>query len=356
MADQIGRHGSLMLMKRSDPTAVLTGFGIDSDELTFGSAENCDVRLYYKDVSALHCKIVFPDKKAFLVVMGLSGVLLDGDRIRPTMTNTVQPTTVALQNNSDIEIHGKHFRFAYPPKEMRPMLYSTPPRADRRALRLSMIESARVFSPRPSPIPAENLRVLKSPIKRNPSPMKPTPLSQASTAENDEGEENEDIVLVDGNHPRVVEEEKDLVILEDVVRKAFPTGTPTSGTPLRQVNTPAAPSQTPARRGRPSLHRAVLIRNVQRAAMRAEMEEEERNEEEEQDYDSDDSYDDEDEDGRPGHELAQGVDGQNEDAVEDAETEMQEKSTTKTLGWRKSLERLWPFRSLSPEKASISSR
>ncbi|TRM67149.1 hypothetical protein BD626DRAFT_396484, partial [Schizophyllum amplum] len=181
MADQIGRHGSLMLMKRSDPNTVLTGFGIDSDELTFGSAEDCDVRLYYKEVSPLHCKIMFPEKKV--------RVVLDGYRIYPNLTNAMQPTTVALENNSEIEIQNKRFRFAYPPKEMRPMLYSTPPRAsqssdcgtytnavtagpDRRALRLSMIESARVFSPRPSAIPAENLRILQSPIKRNPSPKK----------------------------------------------------------------------------------------------------------------------------------------------------------------------------------------
>lgn len=68
--------------------------------------------------------------QAFLVVMGAGGVLLDGDRIRPTMTGGgMQPTTVAMQNNSEIVVHGKHFRFAYPPKEMRPMLYATPPRA-----------------------------------------------------------------------------------------------------------------------------------------------------------------------------------------------------------------------------------
>ncbi|KAI5890995.1 uncharacterized protein SCHCODRAFT_02459250, partial [Schizophyllum commune H4-8] len=166
MADQIGRHGSLMLMKRTEPNTVLTGFGIDTDELTFGSSINCDVRLYFDDVASLHCKIVFPEKKV-RVVLSRAGA------IRPTMTNSgMQPTTVAMQNNSEIVVHGKHFRFAYPPKEMRPMLYATPPRADRRALRLSMIESARVFSPRPSPIPAENLRVLKSPIKRNTSPKK----------------------------------------------------------------------------------------------------------------------------------------------------------------------------------------
>ena len=68
MADQIGRHGSLMLMKRTEPNTVLTGFGIDTDELTFGSSINCDVRLYFDDVASLHCKIVFPEKKVRVVL------------------------------------------------------------------------------------------------------------------------------------------------------------------------------------------------------------------------------------------------------------------------------------------------
>ena len=293
-----------------------------------------------------------------------------------------------------------------------------------------MIESARVFSPRPSPIPAENLRVLKSPIKRNASPKKPTPLYQATSAE----DEDEDIVLVDGNHPRVVEEDKDLVILEDVVRKVFPEGSPFSGTPMRKFGgasrtpqahqapnpstpttnlrtpqPPAPPAPTPARRPRASLHRGVLLRNAHRAAMRQEMEEEERHEEEEvfgtvvagesdeseggeeweegegdgeewaghgeegdamdvdmhhgeKDYDSDDSYDDDDEDSQQVHERKHAPDDDNEqdnahdrteDAPEEGEAPVQDKSTTKTLGWRKSLERLWPFRSLSPEKEKV---
>ena len=65
---QVGRHGTLSLMKRqSGPgdteDTPLASFGIDDDELTFGSSTTCGVRLYYSDVDNLHCKIVFDEFK-----------------------------------------------------------------------------------------------------------------------------------------------------------------------------------------------------------------------------------------------------------------------------------------------------
>jgi hypothetical protein len=131
-------------------------------------------------------------------------------------------------------------------------------------------------------------------------------------------EEGEEIVLVDGNYPRVVQEEKDLVILEDVpilppptpsqsrsssptareLLNAFPS-IPSPPAPLslqqplrtsppiqlklnplssnpQQTSPPLNQLQTP-RRGlggptRASLHKAVLIRSAHRAVMRAEAE------------------------------------------------------------------------------------
>lgn len=62
---QVGRHGTLSLLKRQNVPVgdagdgILTSFGIDDDELTFGSSTTCSVRLYYSDVDSLHCKIVF---------------------------------------------------------------------------------------------------------------------------------------------------------------------------------------------------------------------------------------------------------------------------------------------------------
>jgi hypothetical protein len=97
-----------------------------------------------------------------------------------------------------------------------------------------MIHSAQVFSPRPSADPAANLKVLQTPLKAMQSRMRSVSpdkkggakgslmerlweaRADAEMAADAAGDGGEDIVLVDGNHPRVVQEEKDLVILEDV--------------------------------------------------------------------------------------------------------------------------------------------
>lgn len=249
--------------------------------------------------------------QAFLVVLGTNGLFVDGCPVFPSAPASASPVTVPLPNNSTIEIHKKRFQFCYPPKELRAALLatpskdpgngsdlSTPERARRkRALRMSMIQSAQVFTPRPSTNAQENLRILKTPIKnpfptpqrarRVSSPLKRGPaIVEEDEREEDEEEMEEDIVLVETNHPSVVEEDRDLVILERVVVKDPPPAPPT---PQRQVQFPfvapspqrqAAPPQTPRRRPpRASLHRAVLIRSAQRAAMRREMEREEEEEE-----------------------------------------------------------------------------
>ena len=61
-----------------------------------------------------------------------------------------------------------------------------------------MIASAHVFTPRPSSDPRENLRVLQTPLR---APF---------------AEEAAEIVLVQSDTPRVVEEDRDLVILDEV--------------------------------------------------------------------------------------------------------------------------------------------
>jgi hypothetical protein len=178
-----------------------------------------------------------------------------------------------------------------------------------------MIQSAQVFTPRPDPDPHVNLRVLQTPIRLNPSPLKQvhrTP-GQAQVGQQ-EGEYGTPIRLVEGNRPRVVEEEQDLVILEEVDLpepvpqantlgiesgggpgpSAFvnpmqgPAHAPQMSGPFPAAAFPIPPShqfqqfQTPRRRpGRPSLHRAVLIRSAQRAVMRVEMEKEQEQEERE---------------------------------------------------------------------------
>ena len=105
-----------------------------------------------------------------------------------------------------------------------------------------------------------------SPIK-NSSPLKSAILPVI---------EEEEIVLVQTNHPRVVEEEKDLVILEDVpVRLLSPIKTTLQQFPMIQAQ--HQPPCTPRRRSFGGT--AVLIRSAQRAVMKAEKEMEEEQEE-----------------------------------------------------------------------------
>ncbi|KAI0088284.1 hypothetical protein BDY19DRAFT_906789 [Irpex rosettiformis] len=306
---EVGRYGTLRLMKRLEPHKVVASYPIDEEEVTFGRDTSCSIRLYYESVSSLHCKIIFRDRKAFLVVLGTNGLLIDGCPVFPATTSSGNPVTVPLPNNSSIEINKKSFQFSYPPKEIRQALLDTPGPAEmttpdkkrrRRTLRMSMIQSAQVFTPRPSQDPRENLRILKTPIKtpfsaskslgmsarrrRESSPLKRgayvPPLLEESDEDEDDDEER-DIVLVESNHPKVVEEDRDLVILELVtVEVPEPQPEPPQRTmqfPLPENAQPQVPQTPQRRRGgqRASLHRAVLIRSAQRMAMRAEMEDEE---------------------------------------------------------------------------------
>jgi len=257
-----------------------------------------------------------PRFQAFIEVIGVHGLLVDECQVFPASTTT--HPTVPLTNNSELEISKKRFRFEYPPKALRPVLAFTPPphvsqSARKRVLRLSMIQSAQVFTPRPDPDPHVNLRILQTPIRLNSSPSKHvhhTP-GQAQAGQQQE-EYGTPFRLVEGNCPQVVEEEQDLVILEEVdapehISQATPHGmkagvaqsgfinpvqspmhAPQMAGPNPAPAFPLAPShqlqqfQTPRRRpGRPSLHRAVLIRSAQRAVMRMEMEKEQEQEERE---------------------------------------------------------------------------
>ena len=202
-----------------------------------------------------------------MTVYGTSGLVADGFPLFPTATG---PTTVPLGNNTEIEIHRKQFIFTYPPKDLRAMILATPEpdRNDnrRKTLRMSMIASAMVFTPRPSQDPRENLRTLQSPLKPNYS----SPLKHAHNEESEE-----DIVLVESNHPNVVQDDEDNLVILESVQAPKPLETP-----KRSVQFTPQPHQyqTPHRNPRNSLHRAVLIRSAQRTAMKVEMELEEEQE------------------------------------------------------------------------------
>ncbi|KAH9929074.1 uncharacterized protein BXZ73DRAFT_102227 [Epithele typhae] len=259
-ASDMGRLGALCLLRSGAQDSVVTAYPIDDEEITIGRDQSCSLRLYYPAVSSLHAKITFIDRKAFLVVLGTNGVLLDDEPLFPAAATAPGPTTVPLPNHAVLEVHRKRFRFLYPPKHLRPARVDTPtrggaplpatPAGPRRALRLSMIASAHVFTPRPSHDPLENLRVLQSPLR--------TPFARGAA---------EDIVLVHSDTPRVVEEDRDLVILDEVEeeeeeRSSLPLPLP----PVVLQHPPA----TPVRRPRPSLHRAVLVRSAQRVAYQRE--------------------------------------------------------------------------------------
>lgn len=383
-SSEVGRFGTLRLMKRLEPDKVVASYPIDDEEVTFGRDQSCSIRLYYETVSSIHCKLIFRDRKvshlihvlrrthenqrtrqAFLVVLGVNGVTVDGCPVFPAAGPSAQPVTVPLPNNSTIEIHKKRFQFSYPPKELRAALISTPTRPQeatpdrrrrRRTLRMSMIQSAQVFTPRPSHDPRENLRILKTPIKspfvmpdrgrRLSSPLKRGPYIPEEDEEEEE-EDEEDIVLVESNHPRVVEEDRDLVILEHVVVPEPEPEPEPEHTPQRTVQYPIPPSaqppahmqQTPPparRRGpRASLHRAVLIRSAHRSALQREMEAEEEREAEEveeifEEVDGmQDLPPDQEDEAQEGREQAQ------EDEEDEGEQHQQTPGTVS--GWRKSL-------------------
>ena len=62
-SSEVGRFGTLCLMKRLEPDKVVAAYPIDDEEISFGRDPSCSIRLYYDAVSAVHCKIVFVDRK-----------------------------------------------------------------------------------------------------------------------------------------------------------------------------------------------------------------------------------------------------------------------------------------------------
>ncbi|KAI3596444.1 hypothetical protein WG66_003220 [Moniliophthora roreri] len=347
---QIGQYGTLALLSFSDKK-IITSFGIDTPELSFGRSSNCSVRLYYPDVEDIHAKIVFGDEsnKAFLVILGNSGVVIDECKVYPG------GGMVPLLNNSELEIHGKIFRFCYPPKEMRlQFVWNTPEQQpQKRRLRLSMIHSAEVFTPRPSSNPAENLRVLQSPLRLAPSSPLRSPLKRSLFSQTATEETEEEIVLVDGSNPHVVEQDSDLVILEELPFAAQPPS-PTKKAPppqLPQLPQHSAPPQTP-RRNRPTLHRAVLIRSAQRAVLRKQALEQEKEEErEEMEVFGVLAEDDEEEETPTSTPTEDEVFGTTAGTAEEQDRiDVDQEQGAERSSW---LGRIWPFTSRSPSPTKV---
>lgn len=383
---QIGRYGTISLMKSREVDTIVTAFGVDCEEVTFGRDPGCSVRLYYPDVNLVHCKITFKDRK----VSGIAQLridLLTSNHRHSSSSLEIQAylSTIAecipiqhllarqprflSQMTLRSRYTGKDSVFHIHPKRCVllcwPLLLvcdvhfckklSLMISAGRsRRLRLSMIHSAQVFTPRPSKDPQENLRILKSPVKNTfRSPAKPhtrfrlPATSNLQDAGEEEEEEANEIVLVDGNHPRVVEEDKDLVILEDIE------------VPMPPPVIHALPPKTPQRRRSQSLHRAVLIRSAQRRILEHDRLQQQENQTEEMEsldtVVNDDTNNEEDifndQDDRDEQENSSASDEET-DSDEDEIKREDNQGQLKSL-WRKSFEKLWPFKSLSSTDAQV---
>ncbi|WWD06077.1 hypothetical protein V865_004162 [Kwoniella europaea PYCC6329] len=116
-------YGRLTLMKRKGGGDVQT-IPLDAERITFGRDYDCDVRLYYSDVSKLHCEIVFDiiSGKAMLHVRGTNGLLHTPSG--RTGTSYKPPFEIPLDDKDVITIRKKPFRFEYGPSLETPVPFS----------------------------------------------------------------------------------------------------------------------------------------------------------------------------------------------------------------------------------------
>ncbi|QRW13328.1 FHA domain protein [Ceratobasidium sp. AG-Ba] len=230
-SSSMGKYGILHIVNRKNNSPAYS-YPVDSEHTTFGRDDGCDIRLLYGWVSGLHCKLFFQSAKAFLTVYGLNGVIVDGCHIarNPDADDESSETTIPIMNNSQIEIFRKRFVFEYPSKELRAKVRAEPATVKpRRTLRLSMIQSAQVFTPskpNDNQTPKSHRRrrsetlaeQLQSPIKPF-SPARPTPVSNIGHETLTTADEEREITLVGARGAQsvvVLEEEKDLVVVEAV--------------------------------------------------------------------------------------------------------------------------------------------
>ncbi|KAF8607157.1 hypothetical protein BDV93DRAFT_603806 [Ceratobasidium sp. AG-I] len=231
-SSSMGKYGILHIVNRKNNSPAYS-YPVDSEYTTFGRDDECDIRLLYGWVSGLHCKLFFQNSKAFLTVYGLNGVIVDGCHIaqNPDADGESSETTIPIMNNSQIEIYRKRFVFEYPSKELRIKAMAEPATVKpKRTLRLSMIQSAQVFTPsKPSAdtqTPKSHRRrrsetlaeQLQSPIKPF-SPARPTPGANMGRETLSVADEERQVTLVGSRGAQsvvVLEEEKDLVVVEAV--------------------------------------------------------------------------------------------------------------------------------------------
>ncbi|KAK7461515.1 hypothetical protein VKT23_008689 [Stygiomarasmius scandens] len=262
-----------MRQQHDDPENANTAavaFGIDTEVLTFGR-EIVGLGLAVPVWTSCIERLLLKRKVC------ATGLIVDGRKVYPNLSS-FSPTTIPLTNKIEFEIHGKRFKFTYSPKERRAQLNVSPAKSRSRTLRMSVINSAQVFSPRPSPNPLEHLHILKSPL--NAAPLHSSIRKSASPLRDIEDE-------VVGNYPRVVGEDGDLVILELARTFRMQSRLPSPTKPSNMNGYIQAPSSAPLLELQAqqlsrllktptcsNLHKAVLVLSTHGTVLTADVAEE----------------------------------------------------------------------------------
>ncbi|ORX33569.1 hypothetical protein BD324DRAFT_639344 [Kockovaella imperatae] len=250
-----GTLGTLFLVGRKTGLNV-QGFPIDSQRVTIGRDYDCDIRLYFSDVSKFHAEITFDllTGQASLHVHGGNGVHFahDGD----DLTVLKPPSVVPLSNGDTLIIRKKMFKFEYPSidsvesvapdsplKTAIPFPSPAKPVRRRASHRLSLVPAGREFVPH-SPAKATRRNTLGAAVNKGGSQPFPTMESTTPVAEEDEPEEVVDVV--DGD-------EGDKVYLEAAPAAITQPAENVPGNPFMTMQTEAksilqAPSMPKARK------------------------------------------------------------------------------------------------------------
>jgi hypothetical protein len=61
--NDMGRLGAISFLRAREPV-VVASYPVDDRVTTIGRDPDCDIRLYYAEVSSLHAKLVIEDRKA----------------------------------------------------------------------------------------------------------------------------------------------------------------------------------------------------------------------------------------------------------------------------------------------------
>ncbi|KIM25005.1 hypothetical protein M408DRAFT_26593 [Serendipita vermifera MAFF 305830] len=240
----IGRYGTIHYMSNNGSEVPLASYPVDEPIINLGRSDHnsCHIRLFDRWCSDIHCKLIFDEGKALLVVLGDNGAIIDGSEFFPS-SNEASPTTVPLTNGSEWLIYKRRFIFQYPPKDQRAKLLATPKKS-RKSLRMSMINAAQLWTPSASgsgpKSQAESWRRLQSPVQ-------PFPDGDGAA-----------ITVVEGDPVHLSHNQEEVIVVESVDSPEVPE--PEVAPPASTRKT----ASTPSKRGPANLHKQVLLMNSHR--------------------------------------------------------------------------------------------